>query len=329
MKLYNRKSYISSAPEGQSKESTPSKVTQWVYFVILAFMACYLLYLLIKPYFIISANGIVNIERSSLMSSYTGRISKLHIKETDEITSGQLIATLAPEKACLAENNKDLTKLQDDILVLTTKREALIKERTYIKSIISPSTAFYRALEINAELFREPNQNNILREKQWHSLGYEIEQLGQELNIMKQRLADLKQLDSQKPQDTNCMEKFIYAHEAALIAEIAFKESDYIKKGDILLNYKHTYPSVFITLFTSIELYQDIYNQPKLTVTFPDKSESIAKVKHIDSTLSLSPSEPTSSEDIKLKVILIPENNQDISLWVKHERMPVTVRGVR
>ena len=62
MNLYNRKSLITAAPEGKPVTSYKPNVTKWVYFMLVILLAAYLIYLLIKPYYLVEAQGLVDVE---------------------------------------------------------------------------------------------------------------------------------------------------------------------------------------------------------------------------------------------------------------------------
>ncbi|WP_189377861.1 hypothetical protein [Thalassotalea profundi] len=332
MKLHNRKGFINSAPEGEAKTTNKPRFTQWIYFIFLAFMIGYIIYLIAKPYFIITTNGIVDVENKYVYADRAGLVKTINTTPEQIIQQGSLLVTLSPEKQCLNTPDTRLEKLAYDIEVAKAKRLALTKEKEYLHSTITPSETLQRALEINSSLFVQENAQKLNKEKQEKLLEYEIETNSTQISAMNARLAKLTKENNETKPNAECLDKSIYAPSNGQVSKIHVDNATYVKRGDILMSYRELEPVVKVVMLADNELYQDLIKQPALTVTFPDQTESLAKIQHVESTASntsLSVNEILSNETVSLRVILVPADNHSQALWKKYERMSVSIRGVR
>lgn len=332
MKLHNRKGFINSAPEGQAKATNKPRFTQWLYFILLAFMIGYIIYLIAKPYFVIAANGIVNIENKYVYADRSGLVNNITVSPDEIFKQGARLVTLSPEIECIQSPDSRIEKLNYDIDVAKVKGLTLIKEKEYLKSTMSTPVTIQRALEINSSLFIEQDRQKLNQEKQAKILEYEIEQNVAQIEAMNNRLMNLKKERDEALPNPECLDKAIYAPNDGQVLSVNVDNATYVKKGDILVTYREMEPLVNVIMLADIELYQDLIKQPALTVIFPDQSESLAKIQRVESAAnntSLPINDILSNEKISLHVILTPVDSNSLALWRKYERMSVSVRGIR
>lgn len=332
MKLHNRKSFISSAPEGEPQASNKTRLSQWIYILLLAGMFGYIIYIVVKPYFVISTNGIVDVENKFIFAERAGLVKEIHATSEQVFEQGSLLAVLSPERSCVETADPRLEKLVYDIDIVKTQQLSLVKEHEYLKATLPVSSAIQRALEVNASLFLEQEKVRLKQENQLNLLKYKIEQKQAQIQAMNTRQSTLKKENSEQLPEAVCLNKAVYAPSGGQVSIVNAKPATYVKKGDPIITYRDMEPLVKVVMLADIELYQDFIKQPTLTIIFPDQTESLAKIERVESVASntsLSINEVLSEEKLSLRVILAPIDQSSLVQWRKYERMSVSVRGAR
>ena len=253
MKLHNRQGFINSAPEGQAKNTNKPRFTQWLYFILLAFMIGYIIYLIAKPYFVIATNGIVTVESKYVYADRAGLVKKVTATSEQLFKQGTPLITLSPEKQCIEAPDSRLEKLHYDIEVAKAKGVMLIKEKEYLKSILSNPVTIQRALEINSSLFIEQDTQKLNQEKQAKILEYEIEQNVAQIEAMNNRLMNLKKERDDALPNPECLDKAIYAPNDGQVLSVNVDNATYVKKGDTMITYREMEPLVNVVMLADIE----------------------------------------------------------------------------
>jgi multidrug resistance efflux pump len=331
--LYNRKSLITAAPEGKPVMSYKPNVTKWVYFILVILLAAYLIYLLIKPYYIVESQGLVDVEARDVLAERDGMMLQVAVKEGQAFKKGDLLASFAAEKRCAAEPDGVLEKLSFDMQVLDNDIKALQREKAALAAVNTEPSAtdgMLRALEVNASLFRQQKQLQQQQQQQLDKLNIEINKEQERLAIMSGRHRSLSEAKRAQPVAEACLEKHIYAGEDGQVKEVRVLSQDFAVKGRAILKYSPADAKVRVVFLADANLYRSFAQQSQLIVSFPDGAESLGRVEQIESVasqISGNLNDLLSKDKVQLRMTLVPFNPADSSLWRKYERLPVSVRG--
>ncbi|MBZ9613244.1 hypothetical protein [Rheinheimera maricola] len=332
MKLYNRKSLISAAPEGQPSPSSKSSITQWIYFILVALMVGYLVYLLLKPYYMIEAQGLVDVEVKEIVAERSGVLQDVFVGLNQPFKKGELLARIAAEKQCLPEDNAQADKLGYDMDVLATDIKALQQELNYVAAIQQPSTGMLRALEVNASLFQAQQKEQQSVQQAQQKLKLDIQRAKDKLAIMAARRQSLQLAFDDKPVAADCTAKDVWAFEDGTVTDMRVTSQTYAEKGRPILKYLSADAKARVVFLADANLYRSFAKQPQLVVTFPDGAESLARIAQIESIASQvsgNLNDLLGLDKVSLRMVLVPMDPADNALWRTFERLPVSVRGVR
>ena len=332
MNLYNRKSLITAAPEGKPQSSYKSSFTQWVYFIIVILMVAYLIYLLVKPYYMVEAQGLVDVETRLVVAERDSVIQQLAVVNGQEFKQNELLVSLAAEKRCELVPDAGVEKLSFDMQVLNNEIKALQQEKASLAAMPATASGMQRALELNASLFVQQQQQQQKQQQELDKLNIEIKKEQQRLVIMTNRRNNLIAANNAKPIAEACIEKPILAVEDGLVTEVRLLSKDFAAKGQPILKYRPANAKARVVFLADATLYRSFSQQQQLVVKFPDGTESLGKVEQIESvasTISGNLNDLLAQDKVSLRMVLVPVNSADNSLWLTYERLPVSVRGLR
>ncbi|MCT6698226.1 hypothetical protein [Rheinheimera sp. 4Y26] len=330
MNLYNRKSLITAAPEGTPVTSYKPSITKWIYFSLVILLVAYLIYLLIKPYYLIEAQGLVDVEVRDVLAERDGIMLQLAVKQGQSFKKGELLASFAAEKRCTAEPDPVLEKLSFDMQLVNNDIQALQREKAALAAMPATTDSMQRALEVNASLFRQQQQQQQKQQQELDKLNLDINKEQERLAIMVGRHSRLLEAKRQQPVDEACLEKHIYAGEDGQVREVKVLAQDFAVKGRPILKYSPAEAQVRVVFLADAKLYRSFAQQSQLVVSFPDGSESFGRVEQIESVasqISGNLNDLLAKDKVQLRMTLVPVNPADNSLWRMFERLPVAVRG--
>lgn len=332
MNLYNRKSLIAAAPEGKPAKSYKSSITQWLYFIIVILLVGYLLYLLVKPYFILEATGLVDIEVREVLAERDGVIQQVHVEMAQTFGKGDLLATFSPEKRCIAEPDSTIEKLSFDMQVLGNEIEALQREKADLSALYSEPVGMQRALEVNASLFKPQQKQQQDLQNEINKLNNDIKKEQQRLSLMTSRYNSLLAAKRLHPTAEACTEKPVFASEEGQITDIPVLSDGFAAKGLPILRYIPSNAQVSVVFLADSTMYRAFTEQPELMVVFPDGIESLGRVTRIESVasnVSGNFNDLLAQQNVSLRMVLVPADPADNGLWRKYQRLPVSVRGLK
>lgn len=332
MNLYNRKSLITAAPEGKPAKSHNSSITQWLYFIVVILLVGYLVYLLIKPYFLLDTTGLVDIEAREVLAERDGVLQQLYVSNAQDFKKGEILAIFAPEKRCSTEPDSLLEKLSFDIQVLNNEVEALQQEKARLSAMSSAVPGIQRALEINASLFKQ--QQKELQDQQiaLSKLNIDIEREQEKLVILTRRYNNLMTAKQAQPAAEACVEKPVFAAEDGQVTDIRVLSQAFVAKGQPIIKYTPFNAQVRVVFLADKALYRSFAQHTQFVVTFPDGTESLGRVERIESVASKvggNLNDLLAQDTVSLRMILVPVDPEHTALWRTFERIPVSVRGLR
>lgn len=182
MRLRNRKSYVTTLPEGVPEKKPAMSLVRLLYFAGLAFVLLYLLFYAAQRLFYVEAAGYVAMERHLLQTDRKGTIRGLALKAGDAIRRGQPLFRIEQE-------------------VVDDRRDAAAWERLKMRREIGLKQAELAALERGIEDMAQRQQHlaglKLLeldrdRHREFALLGRELE--GERLKALglRQELAALR-----------------------------------------------------------------------------------------------------------------------------------------
>lgn len=332
MNLYNRKSLINAAPEGKPAKSYKSIITQWLYFIVVILLVGYLLFLLVKPYFILETPGLVDIEVREVLAERDGVIQQVHVEIGQTFDKGDLLATFSPAKQCLAEPDSTLEKLSFDMQVLGNEIEALQREKADLSALYSEAVGMQRALEVNASLFKPQQKQQQDLQNEINKLDNDIKKEQQRLSLMSGRYNSLLAAKRLQPLAEACKEKLVFASEEGQIRDISVLSEGFAAKGLPILRYIPSTAQISVVFLADSTMYRAFTKQPELMVVFPDGIESLGRVARIESVASKvsgNLNDLLAQENVSLRMVLVPADPAHAPLWRTYERLPVSVRGLK
>ena len=298
--------------------------------MLVILLAAYLVYLLIKPYYIVESRGLVDVEVRDVLAERDGMLLQVAVKNGQTFKKGDLLASFAAEKRCVAEPDPLLEKLSFDMQLLNNDIKALQREKAALAAMPSTPDSMLRALEVNASLFRQQQLQQQKQQQELDKLNIELKKEQERLAIMSRRHGSLIDAKRAQPLPEACLDKHIYAGEDGQVKEVRVLSQDFVVKGRPILKYSPADAQVRVVFLADANLYRAFAQQSQLMVSFPDGLESLGRVAQIESVasqISGNLNDLLSKDKVQLRMTLVPVDPADRSLWRMYERLPVSVRG--
>ena len=326
MKLRNRKSYMTSLPEGEPPKNNKASITQLIYFLILLIVVGYLFFLITKRYWYFEEIGVVEVEKTLISSIDGGRIDNIYIKEGQKLKMGDSIAVIEASRTdCTVTQDSRIDKLryeiQNDIVELGVLRAQLAATKQ-----TTDDYELRRALELDRGLLRESER--IKREQEKYSI--DITLLSKQIELKKQQLNDLQKNKNTVSMHRECFSESIVAPFNAIVLAIHKRPKEYTQRGEAIVTLIKHGALVRIEAYLNRDLLKYIHIGDKLDIEFPDGMKSHGLIKEINSSAyiaterQLDQYKPYESD---IRVHLMPIDNQMRDQWLKYDRMEVSVKG--
>ncbi len=100
MRLKNRKSYMTSLPEGKPPKERKVRITQLIYFFALFSVFAYLAQVGYGRWRYFDGKGRIEVEKTLVSSRFGGRIAAITVQEGDDLQTGDPIARIEPSLEC-------------------------------------------------------------------------------------------------------------------------------------------------------------------------------------------------------------------------------------
>ena len=321
MKLRNRKSYMTSLPEGHPAENIRPRFTQLIYYFILLAIVFYIIYLFSSRYFYFNESGFVEVEKTIISSSYGGKVIKLPVKEGQSLTYSKLLAIIAASKNCNSSYRINTDKLKYDLALNRAKLSLLKREVNNMQNFISNSN-LQRALETSQS--NTSTSNNIkldLIKKQ-----NEITLLDSTIKLQQQR----KPTNFIGQTSPECFDETLKSPFSGYVHSIKRKVNEFTSRGTPLLVLIADDATVRIETYLKNDQLPFVKIGENVSVEFSNGTETKAKIKNIYSSAYAAPEREWNHYkplNTQVRVHLEPVNKQDALLWKKFDRMEVNVRG--
>jgi len=326
MKLRNRKSYMTSLPEGEAPKNRKANITQMIYFLILIAAVGYLIFIFSKRYWYYEELGVVEVEKTIISSSRGGRIASINITEGKNLKAKDKIAAIEASRSdCVIEHDGRIDKLRFEIDSNIAKRN-LLRTQLAAGKQAEKKYELRRALELDRGLIG--NTERIKREQE--TVANDIALLSKQIVLQNQRLEKLQQYQKQISLPKECYNEQIQSPFDAVVTAVHKRSKEFAQRGEAIVTLiKHTAP-VRVEVYLDRDVLKYIKIGNKLDLEFPDGTKSQGSIREINSAAytaterQLDHYKPYESD---IRVHLQPIDDKTRNLWLGYDRMEVKVRG--
>lgn len=350
MKLRNRKSLVNKRDEGSPPAAAPRvKLTKWIYFSILIFIAGYLGMTGVHFLLMVDKQGLVVIDRNRLSPERDGRVEELAIQEGDEVQRNQLLVRLSPVVDC-PPNTVDPTqrfvkldpiveKLAFDLQMNENRLKLLDRRITRY-----PHTGTKPGMELALELQLAGIQEKARDSDRLEKLTAERDLLREELRLQRNTLLAWRRREALRHSaleqasldagaiPSECMDEEIRAPFDGMVSALHLNVHEYARHGRPLVTLQHQNAPVHIEIYTSPSNTPDWTPGKQVQVRFPDESVDSGVIETVQSSaynaLALERDVYVPS-DTQLMVQVLPHNAASAERWRGYDRMRVRVRAWR
>ena len=321
MKLRNRKSYMTSLPEGKPPENIRPRITQIIYYAILVAVVGYIIYLFSSRFFYFNEPGFVEVEKTIISSTRGGKILQLAVKEGQLVKRKKLLAVIAASKSCNSQQRTDAIKLKYDLELNRSKLSLLQREISNIKNHIANAN-IQRALETGQA------KNSITSKLNYDLLKKQNEAALLDSQIIIQQ--QLKPTSLTRNASLECFNESIFTPFDAHVHSVKRSTTEFTARGAPLLILISKTATVRIEVYLKNDQLPYLHTGSLVDISFANGVTTEAKIKNIYSSAYTAPEREWHNykpADTQVLVHLEPINNQDAAVWKKYDRMEVSVRG--
>ncbi len=315
MKLANRKSYLSSLPEGSAPESLFSKIVRWFYFLVLIALVVYFGHYFFEKWMKVKGFGQVVVEKVLLSAEFPGTITQLAIVEGQHVSAGQLLAVQNSVQNCRQSLDGGLMKIKYQIEMKRARLQAL--QQSFRQQ--SNQIKMYNALELNSRKLATAND-----------MYFEIALLKRELAVQQAYLRSMEQqLNNQQP-DPLCLDNQIVAPFDGVIKKVLKAEHEFADRADPIMAIEKKNSEVLIEGYLSKYELKNVSLEQEFSIIFPDDQTSKAKIDQIVTTANAFSErkwkdyEPI---DTRIMVRLKPLNGEHAEMWKQYDLLRVRIKA--
>jgi len=328
MKLRNRKSYMTTLPEGVAPKNTKASITQLIYFLVLVGAVGYIGFIFVNKYWYFEEIGVVEIEKTIISSSRGGKISGLFVSEGQTLNKKDKIAVIeALRTGCYEADDEKVNKIRFEISNNKAKKKSLEVQLASVKND-EKKFELRRALELDRGLLRESER---LRREKLAMVG-DIDLLSRQIDNQIKHLDNI--INSQKnvvlPRD--CYSESIRSPFITKVSAIHKRAKEFAQRGEAIVTLIKNNAPVRIEVYLKNETLKYLNAEAILDLVFPDGVKSKGRISKIHSSAYASVKrqlEHYKPVESGIRVHLLPVDNKDRELWMSYDRMNVKVRGVK
>ncbi|MFC1747632.1 HlyD family efflux transporter periplasmic adaptor subunit [Pseudomonadota bacterium] len=325
MKLRNRKSYMTSLPEGTPPRDVWSRVTSAIYYIILLSIVFYFASLGYERFTHFSGLGQVEVHKTLLQTANGGKLSKLYVQVGDKVKKGDRIAYLAARKHCTKKDNGTQEKLAYEIRL---KKETLDQWRKQMADMEQQKKELMlrRAMEVGGSASRKAAK----LEEDHHELNMDATLLSKEIQLLRNRLSKEKKRSATIKLPAECRGESVHAPFDGNVTLLPALQYSVLARGDTVAVLIKPKPDVHIDARFEYKDVEHIRRGQTLIVKFPNGLESLGRVDDIQSSAQAVPEREISAqaqEQSNVRVSLQPIDDQEKQLWLEYDRYDVDIRG--
>lgn len=325
MKLRNRKSYITSLPEGAPPTNVRPQITQIIYYTILLSVVGYVIYIFASRIFYYKEAGFVEVEKTVISASHAGKILKLPVKEGQAFRKKDLLAIIAASRNCGASINLQHNKLKYDLALDQSKLSLLKRSIDELKNRYNKAT-LQRALETGQARNTSNNkiQLEILKKQN------EIDLLESRIILQQQQLKNTRTTKTGRNASADCFNENIYAPFDGVVYSVKRKLNEFTQRGEPLFTLVANNATVRVESYLNIDLLPNLAVGKPATVILTKNLNTPATIKAIHSSaynLAERNWSHYKADDTHVLIYLQALNSDDARLWKRYDRMEVKVQG--
>lgn len=321
MRIRNKKSTVSEAPEGESPTPARSRITVWLYFLVLGSIVVGVLWYTIYWFLHYDGSGQIHVERTVISTQRDGRIEKLWPKDGDTVGAGDPLARVDPGTACTPPEGSSLREqrrqVRENRLRLRNLEQRLSRKRQELERF-QKGTAL--ELEQNPQR-RAQLQEEIVR------LRDEIEMLRLRVQLGR-RAAD--SLAAQPTVDPQCQPFVVSAPHAGRVYQVFQSAFAVVDAGTPILSLVSDSSSAVVLSYLDTEMLGNVRAGDTVTVTLPNDTKSRGVIERLYSSaqefaeIKRDGYRPLPSQ---LLVRIVPVRPSEGRRWSRFDRMSVDIEG--
>lgn len=325
MKLRNKKSHMTGLPEGLPPRNMKPRITQIIYYIILASTVGYLIFIFGSRIFYFKEQGFVEINKTVISASHGGKILKLAVKEGQNIKRNALLAIINSARNCFTSTDNQYNKLAYEYALNRIKLNAVNQSINDLEKLLT-NDKLMRALE-TGQSQRTPLSKVKL---DIYNKQADVVLLKHKMALQKQQINMLKHNPSKTNKSPECYNESISSPFNGTVHSVKSHPSEFASRGEALLILVNEKAPVRIEFYLASDQLSSLKKGNIVNVSFPDGVSTKAVIKSIysaaydftDREWAL-----TTPLEIKVRVHLEPINTQDADIWKRYDRMEVVVRG--
>jgi multidrug resistance efflux pump len=326
MKLRHPESTITQFHDSKAPDRTwRSKMTQWIYLAIIAFILLYAIYYMVFANFYFLQRGLVQVDHVIVASQRGGRILGIPISVNQHVKKGALLMRVdAPNDCRQTIGNREIATLKTKNALDRIKRSSLKKQLEFKQQELK-KVRYRRSME----LFAESNINLQNLENDLFSLQGNIDLLSSQI-ALRNRAA--KQLQGIGFNSAGCQDEFIHAPADGTVIAINHKTFEVLQPTEAVMDFIRDDASVHIISNFNNDDYKSLTVGEEVDVKLPDGSISKGLVSEIKST-----SIPFPTEEVlhympartRILATITPLDAITLKQWQAFNEMEVEVTGWR
>lgn len=327
MRLRQRKSFITTLPEGRAPRSGGARITQILYLLAILGLLAYLVYLGVERFLWFEGRGQVEVEKTTLSSTRGGRILALPVSEGDQVRTGALLARLESDRECAAPDNPRLQRLLLD-RSRNQARMRLLRQRLAAKTPQRRDDRLRRALELDPRFERE--QRDLERELE--GLRNDIAELESETALQAGWIEQMQMQDAARPPAAECLDEELRAPFDATVQVVRKRVQEVTARGEPLLVLVGDGAPVRIEAYLPGDLLGDVHVGQPFELEFPNGEAGRGIAQSVVSTAYRVPEREWDGydpEQSRILTYLVPPNDVARDHWRRFDRMDVEVRARR
>lgn len=327
MKLRNRKSYMTTLPEGKAPRDIWSRVSTAIYYIALLAILFYFGSMGYERLTHFSGKGSIEVQKTLLQTEHGGKLSQFYVDVGDEVEKGDRIAFLEARKHCTKEENGAQEKLAYEIRL---KKEKLDQWRKQFADMTKQQEELMlrRAMEVGGSQSRKADK----LEEDSESLKLDINLLEKEIRLLRSRLGKMKKRNATAVLPQECHGENVYAPFDGKITLIPALQYSVLARGDTVAVLVQPEPKVQIDAIFEYKYAKHLRRGQTLVVSFPNGMDSFGRIEDIQSSAQAVPERMLQTDALQqgsVHVVLSPMDEQEKTLWIKYDRYDVDVRGTK
>ena len=324
MRLRNRHSFLASRPEGRPPPNPASRVTQFLYFGVLAAVVGYVAWYGVTRYLNYTLRAQIQCERTVIGAARPGTLRGLSVAEGDRVTAGQVLGRIDPPAACAARDDGRAVALQGDIQVRRARLDAVRGRLAEVDQRLRRAE-LRRALELDVA----PRDDAARLQERRGEMLAERRVLEAEIAAARARLAAERRVPEVPP---DCQSQELRAPADAIVVALHLGPDEVARTGDAVLSLVRDDAPVWVVAYLENGRRDDVVPGEAVTVRLPDRTDSpgrIATVRSSAAEFSGNKWDAYRLEEAEVVLEILPEDTATARRWMGFERMEVEVRGSR